>query len=902
MSVNKEHKAWHSIPLGDVFKILETGPNGISSEEARRRLEKYGPNEIAREKRISPIIIFVRQFKSILMIILIIACVISLIIGEIIDSITILAILTACAFVGFFQEYRSEKAVEMLKKLAAPVASVIRDGKEVIIPSREVVPGDIVILRIGDKVPADLRLIEAVNLKIDEAPLTGESTPVEKTIEILPEETPLADRRNMCFSGTTVIYGRGKGVVVTTGMNTEFGKIAKMVQREEKQPTPLERRMEHVGKWLGILSLIVCGVVALLGLFRGHGILEMLIWGISLAIAAVPEALPAVVTGALAIGTYEMAKKNAIIRRLPAVETLGCTTVICSDKTGTMTKGEMTVRRVYVDRKIVEVSGIGFEPKGEFKRNGKRIEPLRENTLKLLLLASALCNDSKLIREENRWLISGDPTEGALKVLARKAGLTDDIVQEYPRVNEVPFTSERKRMTTVHASPDGKYYAFMKGAPEEVLKRCKWIMINGEVYEITEDIKKELLSINEDFAKNALRNLALAYKEVKEPMRFREDSENEFIFLGIVGMMDPPREEVKKAIELCKAAKINVIMITGDHKLTAEAIAKELGLLSSGDRVLTGVELDRLTDEELEKIVEEVKVYARVSPEHKTKIVRALKKHGHIVAMTGDGINDAPSLKIADIGISMGITGTEVTKEASDMILADDNFATIVDAVREGRRVFDNIKKYLTYLLQCNIAEILIMLVATVFAWPLPLTAVQILWVNLVTDGPPALALGVDPAEPDIMYRPPRKQREGVFTKEVKMYLVTVPIMITVILSLLFYHNLIEKGLIEARTRLFTSLILVELVIALTCRSLRYPIIKAGLLKSKALVIAVIVSFLMQILILYTPQLHLIFDITFPSLDDWLTAILSALVLFAGIELGKLVFGRKTRTKTFVRQ
>lgn len=903
MALQSEIK-WHSLKVDDVLEKLGTSMEGLSEEEAKRRLAVYGFNEIKREKATPAWRIFVEQFENILILLLIAATCFSLLIGEVLDAIVIFAIVIASAVLGFVQEYRSEKAVQLLKKLAAPSATVVREGREKVISSKDIVPGDIVVLRAGDRVPADIRLIEVYNLKIDEAPLTGESVPVEKNVKPLPEDTIVSDRVNMAFSGTVVTYGRGLGAVVATGMNTEFGKIAKTVQEEEKVETPLERRMDAIGKWLTIFALSVCGLVAFLGILRGYEIIDMILWGISLAVAAVPEALPAVVTGSLAIGMYEMAKRKAIVRRLPAVETLGSTSIICADKTGTMTKGEMTVKKIFVDDKIVEVSGVGYEPKGEFYVEGKKVEPSKIETLYMLLKVSALCNDAKLFYEGGRWCISGDTTEGALIVAARKAGIGEEELSKYPRVNEIPFTSERKRMTTVHRMPDSdKMLAAMKGAPEIVLERCKWIMRDGKRVKLTEEEKRKILEVNEKMASEALRNLAVAYKEVKEvPEKIDErEFEKDFIFLGIEGMIDPPREEVKEAIKLCKEAGIKVVMITGDHKLTAVAVARELELLGEGeDLVLTGVELDNMPEEKFNEIVERVKVYARVSPEHKTKIVKALKSKGYVVAMTGDGINDAAALKMADIGVAMGITGTEVTKETSDMILADDNFSTIVNAVKEGRRIFDNIKKYLTYLLQCNIAEIAIMLVATLAGLPLPLTAVQILWVNLTTDGLPALALGIDPPEEDVMRRKPRDPKSSLMNKrEFAIFFIMVPAILTAILlsnflltlatETTYFSTFEESELIEPRTELLTVMIVCELAIAIACHSLSKPVVKAQPFSNKYLWLAVASSLALQLLVLYVPSLHEAFGVTYPAIEDWTLGILSALGIFAVVEVAKTV-------------
>ena len=899
---------WHTLEVEEAMRVLETGPGGLSEEEAKRRLSEYGPNELRKEKRKSPLILFFEQFKSYLIVILLVATVLSLILGEILDAVTILAIVMACAVLGFVEEYRSERALELLKKLAAPTALVIRDGKEQTMPARELVPGDVIILHTGDKVPADVRLVEAVNLKVDEAPLTGESVPVEKNVRVLPEEMPVPDRVNMAFSGTTVTYGRGKGAVTATGMMSEFGKIAAMVQVAEEEETPLEKRMAHVGKWLGTLCLVVCGVVALLGFIRGHSILEMLIWGVSLAIAAVPEALPAVVTGALAIGMHEMAHRNAIVRRLPAVETLGCTSIICADKTGTMTKGEMTVRKIYVNGDIVNVTGVGYEPKGDFHRGKDQINPNNDAELMLLLKAAALCNDAKLAMEGDRWIVRGDATEGALIVAAAKAGMGEDELRKHPRVGEVPFTSERKRMTTIHTTMEDEILAFIKGAPEIVLERCKWISKHGRIEELTDKDRDEILKVNEAMAGDALRNLAMAYKQMEEvPTSVDEEIEKDLIFLGIAGMIDPPREEAKEAIKLCKRSGIKTVMITGDHKLTAMMVAKELGMIESEEgKVLTGAELDKMSDEEFERVVEDIVVYARVSPVHKVRIVDALKKKGYVAAMTGDGVNDAPALKRSDIGVAMGITGTDVTKETSDMVLADDNFATIVAAVKEGRRIFDNIKKYLTYLLSCNIAEILLMSIAIFMVWPtmkgaqtiIPLTAIQLLWVNLTTDGLPALALGVDPADPDVMERAPRDPKESVFSREVKAYLIFFPISMTVLLFTIFVINLSASSMVtpemelRMRTQVFTSMVFIELARAATCRSLRYPIFKIGVLANKFLWIAIASSIVMQLAVLYTPQLHSAFDITFPTLMDWIIVLASALLVFIIVETGKYLYLR----------
>jgi P-type Ca2+ transporter type 2C len=916
-------ESWHNKTIQEALNELGTSKSGLTSVQAQERLVTYGPNQLKKEKRKSPLKLLLGQFTNVLMIILLIATGLSFYVGEPIDAAIILAIVIASAVLGFSQEYRSEKAVEALKKMTAPTAIVLRDGKETKIPACELVPGDIILLYTGDKVPADSRLLEVYTMKTDEASLTGESLPVNKTSSALAEQTPLNDRCNLIFTGTIVVYGRGKAVVTSTGMKTEFGKIAEMVQATPQEKTPLEKRMGNVGKWIGILAVTVALSVGVVGIFvEGRPILGMVLWAISLAVAAVPEALPAIITGALAIGMYRMAKVNTIVKRLPAVETLGSTSVICSDKTGTMTKGEMTVQRAYVNGKTLKVTGIGYAPQGEFQADGKTVTP--DEHLTALLKAAVLCNDSDLTKDtkSGKWTVKGDPTEGALVVAAQKANINKtELDEKEPRVAELPFSSERKCMTTIHVS-EGKKVAYMKGAPEVILHRCNRIFLNGKIQPLTKEAQEKLFKITEDLAMQALRNLGFAYKNLPEQTEYTEAIEQDCVFLGFMSMIDPPRTEVKDAIAICKKAGIRVVMITGDHKLTATAVAKELGLLSQKDwesQVLTGQELEEMSEEQLDAVVEKVVIYARVAPEHKTRIVKAWKKKDQVVAMTGDGVNDAPALKMSDIGIAMGISGTEVTKEAADMVLADDNFASIVKAVKEGREIFDNIKKYLTFLLQCNIMEILVMFIAVVSVpylasvfspglsateagklsisnAALALTAVQILWMNLVTDGLPAIALGVDPGDPDLMERKPRKPNESIFTRDVKVYLTAMPTLMTILLLVAFFSHMPWMGehqLFEARTQLLTAMIVMELVVALCMRSLKYPLFKVGAFKNKYLWIAILSSFALQLVILYVPGLQTLFDVHMPELIDWAVAALFAGVVFAVLEVGKYLTSRK---------
>ncbi len=914
-------KPWHSLKTEEVVEELKTSEKGLPLQEAQARLVTYGANELKKEKGTSPIKMFLEQFTDVLMIILLIATGLSIAVGETIDALIILAIVIASATLGFTQEYRSEKAVEALKRMAAPAALVIREGKEQKIPATELVPGDVILLYTGDKVPADSRLIETHNLKVDEAALTGESAPADKNTESIPEQSSLNDRHNMVYSGTIVAYGRAKAIVATTGMQTEFGKIAQMVQSAPTEKTPLEKRMGSVGKWIGILALAVCAGVASVGiLIEQRPVLDMILWAVSLAVAAVPEALPAIVTGALAIGMYRMAKVNSIVKRLPAVETLGSTSVICSDKTGTMTKGEMTVQRIYVNNQTLKVTGVGYNPEGGFEADGKSVSPSLE--LETLLKVAILCNDSALERDTKteKWIVKGDPTEGSLIVAAAKLDIwKQDLDGKEPRIAEIPFSSERKRMTTIHLISNRKA-AYMKGAPEIVLQKCSHIFQNGKSEKLTPETRHKLLQVTELMASEALRNLGFAYSELpRDANDFSEKVEEGFTFVGIIGMIDPPRREVKDAIDICKQAGIRVVMITGDHKLTATAVAKELGLLPAGNvegKVLTGEELERMTDDQLISVVENVAIYARVSPEHKMRIVKAWKAKDQVVAMTGDGVNDAPALKMSDIGIAMGITGTEVTKEAADMVLADDNFATIVKAVREGREIYDNIKKYLTYLLQCNIMEILVMFVAvvmvpflastfspagfgateadkaTISSAAIALTAVQLLWMNLVTDGLPAIALGVDPGDPDLMQRKPRKPSESLFSKDVKTYLGVMPVVMGILLLVAFFSHqpwLSEFRLLEARTQLLTAMIVMELVVALSCRSLKYPVFKVGVFKNKFLWYAIAASFALQLFILYAPGVQAVFDVHVPELVDWAVAALFGAIVFGVLEVGKYV-------------
>jgi Ca2+-transporting ATPase len=898
--------------IEEVMEKLKVDQKGLTGKEASDRLQKYGYNELVEKRRITPLQIFFNQFKDIFVIMLLVAIALSFFIGwykstaaghngaleEYVDAITIGAIVALNAIVGFVQEYRSEKAIEAMKKLAAPRARVLREGKEIIIPAKEVVPGDIILIEAGDRIPADARLIEIVELKTEEAALTGESTPVNKSIDVVDEKTPVADRKNMVFMGTHTTYGRGKAVVVATGMNTEFGKIAEMVQAVEEEETPLKQKLERFAKRLGMIIVVVSAIVFVLEIFREgthlENVVDMFMTAVALAVSAVPEGLPAVVTVSLALGARELAKRNAILRRLASAETLGATTVICSDKTGTLTKGEMTVRKIYVGGKFIDVTGVGYEAKGEFLLDGKPIDPKNNHDLPLLLQASTLCTNAQYDGKD----IVGDTTEGALIVAAAKAGMNkENLEKEYPRIHEVPFTSERKRMTTVHKLSKDKFFAYAKGAPEVILERCTHLIVEGEIQRLSERKKKEILSVNEKMASEALRVLGIAYKEISHSVKkFDEDDlESSLVFVGLVGMIDPPREEAKIAVKKCEEAGIKTVMITGDHKLTAVSIAKELGMLKS-DIVLSGVELDALGEEEFEKMVEKVSVYARVSPEHKIRIVKALKKKGHIVAMTGDGVNDAPALKQADIGVAMGITGTDVTREAADIVLADDNFATIVNAVEGGRTIYDNIRKFSFFLMRCNFDELALIGTFALLGLELPLTAGMILWLNLVTDGGPALALTMDPPEKDVMKRPPRNPNEGVLHGRLASIIATFSLQFILTGGLFYWQYYLLPGpltpekLAQARTMAFVRATLQELFVVWNCRSEKRSIWRMGRenFQNKFLLISVIVSAIATMLV---PYFGILGTIWLDDLMEWTIAIVAS--LSGLLILPEIFYGRK---------
>lgn len=882
---DKSSTGWHTLTVEQTLERLASGPRGLTEDEAAKRLQQYGPNELQARTHISPWSILLEQFKNVLIVILLLATALSAFLGHGVEAIAITVIVLFAVILGFIQEYRAERAIEALREMAAPNATVIRDGREERIPARDLVPGDLVLLATGDKVPADARLTEAVNLQTVEAPLTGESAPVEKHSTPLPEQQlPAADQRNMTFAGTAVTYGRGRALIVATGMATEFGKIARMLQDVDTAKTPLQKNLDRIGKSLARAAFAVVFVIVILGLFRGQPFVEMLIFGVALAVAVVPEALPAVVTISLALGVKRMVRRNALIRRLPAVETLGSTSVICSDKTGTLTKDEMTVRRLYVDGHMIEVSGTGYEPTGTFSMNGAGASI--STPLSMMLRAAALASDARVEQKNGAgtWEVKGDPTEGALVVVAAKAGLNKvDLDSQFSRVSEIPFTAETKRMTTLHETPDG-IVAYSKGAPEVIVQSCTSQLTAAGPEPLDEARRAEVLERARQMAGEALRVLAVAYK----PRAVVADAENEMTLLGLAGMIDPPRPEAKSAVHRCEEAGIKVIMITGDHPLTAKAVADELGLSKDG-RVVNGSELEAMDDAQLEQTVDSIEVCARVSPAHKLRVVSALQNRGQVVAMTGDGVNDAPALKKADIGIAMGITGTDVSKEAAAMTLTDDNFASIVAAVEEGRGIFSNIKKYLMYLLSSNIGEIGLMAGATLAGLPLPLSAVQILYVNLATDGLPALALAVDPPEQGLMQRPPRNPRTGIFTRPVILLMLAGGVWSAIVnLSLFIWALNSGRSVAEAMTMTFVSLVLIQFFKAYNFRSDRASVLHQPF-ANKWLNLAILWELVMLGLILYVPLLERTFG-TFPlTLTDWIIIAVAAFTVSPVLELTKWI-------------
>jgi P-type Ca2+ transporter type 2C len=901
-------KPWYQLDTEELCGIHGIDPDrGLSEEAAQRRREELGANELTEGARISPLTLFLNQFKDFMVLVLMGATLISGLLGEYLDAITILAIIVLNGILGFVQEFRAERSLRALKELSAPTAKVLRDGEWHTIPARDLVPGDIVSLESGDRVPADIRFIEANSVYAEESALTGESVPVSKRIGALEnEDIPLGDQRNMGFLGTMITMGTGRGIVVRTGMDTEMGKIADLINSTEEAETPLQHRLEQFGKILIGVALALTVLVVVAGIMHGQPVYGMFLAGVSLAVAAIPEGLPAIVTIALALGVQRMIQRKAIVRKLPSVETLGCASVICSDKTGTLTQNKMTVTRLWVGGRLLDVTGEGYEPDGQIESKGEKIDPREDSVLRRLLQVSVLCNNSELVEEQvetqekkrkgaaakmTLWGIKGDPTEGALMVLGAKAGVTLRTLEGlYRRVKEFPFDSDRKRMSVLVEHQGGRLLC-VKGAPDVLLEQCSYILWDGKLVPFTGTLRSKVMEANEGFAGSALRVLGLAYRDLKatESVESSEEAERNLVFVGLAGMIDPPRREVKEAIMKSRRAGIKTVMITGDHQTTAEAIADQLGMIPKGGKTISGVQLSTMSDEQLDRVVDDIYVYARVSPEHKLRIVKSLQRRGHVAAMTGDGVNDAPAIKAADIGIAMGITGTDVSKEASSLVLSDDNFATIVSAIEEGRGIYENIRKFIRYLLASNVGEILTMFIAMMAGMPLPLVPIQILWVNLVTDGLPAMALGVDQPEADLMEHRPRGSKESIFARRLGWKILSRGVFIGVCTLIPFWIVLQQTAgdadsLTKAQTVAFATLVMAQLIHVFDCRSSR-SIFHRNLFENKYLVLAVVSSILLLLGVVYIESLQPIFKTVAIGLKEWalVLAFASIPTLFFGV-------------------
>lgn len=900
----------HALLAADLLRELETDVDqGLTSQRVEALRKQYGENRLAEPPAVPIWRKLIGQFTDLVIWILIFAAVISGALGEWVDMFAILAIVLLNGVIGFFQEERAERALAALQKLASPMAKVVRDGSLRSVPARELVPGDILQVEAGDNIPADARLLHAYSLTVQEASLTGESVPVEKDADVVLDETVLiGDRRNMVYMGTIAASGKSRAVVVATGMRTELGRIAGMLERHEPEPTPLQRRLAELGRVLVIVCLAIVAVIFLLQVLRGGNFFEALLVSVSLAVAAVPEGLPAVVTIALALGLQRMVKRNALVRKLPSVETLGSVTVICSDKTGTLTRNEMTVQELLVGGVRYRVSGTGYVPRGGFYREtqqsyeGRIFPPVFSETetnvshaadVQLLLTIAARCNSAQLVpfpSDAGMWQVIGDPTEGALLVVARKAGL-ETTFEDAMVLYELPFDSARKAMS-VAVRETGGSVLYVKGAPEVILSKCILEQCDGQTRELTDSRRAELLNINAEMAGRALRVLALACRR-NPPEPHSGDPETKLTFVGLVGMIDPPRDEAKAAVEKCRQAGIRPVMITGDHPATALAIAKQLGMVGDKDRAVSGAELEKFTDSELVEQVDHIPVFARASAEHKLRIVKAWKSRGQVVAMTGDGVNDAPAIKAADIGIAMGITGTDVTKEASDMVLTDDNFASIVNAVEEGRGIFDNIQKVLQFLLSCNFGEILLMFVASLVGWPAPLLPIQLLWINLVTDGLPALALSLEPPEPGIMRRKPRRPRESILSPHLGLVILWQGLLVGTVGLLAFGLSYWNHPGNEERARAITFCVVVyaELLRALAARSATLTLGQLGIFTNPYLLLAIAVSGMLQLSVAVFPFTQRVFDVPTHAMFEWVAIIVLALTPVTVIEVGKLLLG-----------
>ncbi|GGE66036.1 cation-translocating P-type ATPase [Priestia taiwanensis] len=888
---------WYELRGDQVEERVNTSvATGLSEGDVKARQAKFGKNELKETNKQSALVLFLSQFKDFMVLVLIGATIISGLLGEYVDAIAIVAIVILNGILGFVQETRAEKSLQALKEFAAPQVTVRRNGNWIKVASKDIVVGDVIKFSSGDRIGADIRVIQATSLYIEESALTGESVPVQKKEQAINgSHIGLGDQENMAFMGTMVTRGSGMGIVVATGMKTAMGQIADLLQSAEVMITPLQRKLEQLGKILIVLALGLTALVVLLGIYQGHNMYHMFLAGVSLAVAAIPEGLPAIVTVALSLGVQRMIKKRAIVRKLQAVETLGCASVICSDKTGTMTQNKMMVTHVWSAGELWNVNGKGYEPVGEFFKGDKVINPTTSRSLYQMLTFGYLCNNTEIINRKKEFILDGDPTEGALVVAARKAGITrESLATQYEVIHEFPFDSARKMMSVIVKDRNGKKYVVTKGAPDVILNISNGVLWNDQLRVMTKEYKDRIQETIHTLGSNALRTIAIAYKPLPQTARSvtEKDAENQLTFVGIQGMIDPPRPEVKQAVQECREAGIKTVMITGDHKITATAIAKQLSILPEGGRVLEGNDLTNMSVEDLEGVVDDTYVFARVSPEHKLKIVKAFQNKGHIVAMTGDGVNDAPAIKSADIGISMGISGTDVAKEASALVLLDDNFATIKAAIKEGRNIYENIRKFIRYLLASNVGEILVMLFALMLTLPLPLVPIQILLVNLVTDGLPAMALGLDSPEGDVMKRKPRNPKEGIFARSLGWKIISRGFMIGIVTLIAFVitYNQNPNDLTYAQTVAFATLVFSQLIIVFDCRSER-SIFHRNPFQNIYLVGAVIISACVMLAVIYYPPLQVIFNTVSIKARDWL--LISGLAALPTFLLVGALFSKK---------
>ncbi|WP_340023079.1 calcium-translocating P-type ATPase, SERCA-type [Paenibacillus sp. FSL K6-1096] len=926
-----EQKSWHRLGAEELQEMFGVQPAvGLSAEDAAARRKESGYNELSEGKRVSPFTLLLNQFKDFMVLVLMGATLVSGLLGEYLDAITIIAIILLNGVLGFVQEFRAERSLRALKQLSAPTAKVLRGGKQEVLPARMLVPGDIVLLESGDRIPADVRWLQCSALYAEESALTGESLPVSKHAQaIYAEEIPLGDQKNIGFMGTMVTRGTGRAVVIRTGMDTEMGKIADLIQNTESQETPLQHRLEQLGKILIYVSLGLTIVVVLAGILHGQPATAMFLAGVSLAVAAIPEGLPAIVTIALALGVQRMIKRKAIVRKLPSVETLGCASVICSDKTGTLTQNKMTVTRLWNAGRTLEVTGEGYAPVGQVMQKGRPVDLKNDQSLRRMLQVGALCSNAEIYESitdtrakkkgkgaeadkaanpQSVWELKGDPTEGALVALSAKMGLTaQTLAVTYTRETEFPFDSERKLMSVIVSHPGGRMIC-TKGAPDVLLNNCTYMLWEGAVVPCTPTLRQKVLEANEEMASGALRVLGMAYRDLRsgESAASEKEAESQLVFIGLAGMIDPPRKEVRDAISVTRRAGIKTVMITGDHGTTAEAIAHQLGILPRGGTVLTGSQLTRMDDDALDKVSDNVFVYARVSPEHKLRIVKSLQRHGHVVAMTGDGVNDAPAIKAADIGISMGITGTDVTKEASALVLGDDNFSTIVAAIEEGRNIYENIRKFIRYLLASNVGEILTMFFAMMLGLPLPLVPIQILWVNLVTDGLPAMALGVDQPEKDLMEHKPRGAKENIFARRLGWKIISRGLLIGICTLAAFWITLrIAPGsagqLVRAQSVAFATLVMAQLIHVFDCRSSR-SVFYRNPFQNKYLVLAVLSSVLLMLAVMYVPALQPVFKTVPLTFREWCLVLVMAGIPTFLMGAGSVWGGKKNRSRSGGRQ